>query len=115
MRYKLEWQTVFTSRLHKYYNADPVLYAKTKFITRIEDIDEDDWHTVTRLGGSESSILEQFDTLKKWAEEGTEPIRNVHLYKTEEPSWIEVTGREPDSWDDVAAEAVHENERWKET
>lgn len=94
MRYKLEWQTVSINRLHKYYNADPVLYANTKFVARIKDVDEDDWHTVTREDTNEEQIMDQFNRLKKWADEGTEPIRNVHLYKTEEPSWIEVTGKD---------------------
>lgn len=87
--YRLSWEMVSANLMHKYCNADPMLYKNVTQVVPNSEIPDADWHDVQN---ESSDPWDQYNTLKKWAEEGTEPIRNVKLEKRiDEPRWEEVT------------------------
>jgi len=88
-RGKLTWEMVNQSAMHKYCNADPRVYDNVTQIVPNDQIPDEDWHVVERESDL-ADLEEQYRTLKRWSETGDEPIRNVRLYRSEEPQWVEI-------------------------
>lgn len=73
----------------KYCNADPAHYKNVTQIVPNSQIPDEDWHPVSR---ETTTPWDQYNTLKMWAEDGTEPIRKVRLERlVGEPVWEYVT------------------------
>lgn len=90
-QYRLSWEMVGIQHLYKYYNADPRYYKNTTKVVANSEIPDEDWHTVSKIVNSLKEIESQYKTLKAWAENDEEPIRNVKLEVTEDvPTWKEV-------------------------
>lgn len=86
--YRLSWEMVDVNAMHKYCNADPRYYKNVTQLVPNAEIPDADWHRVER---ETSDPWDQYNTLKQWAADGTEPIRNVKLEKqSSEPQWEEV-------------------------
>lgn len=91
--WKLEWEMVKQVELYKYYNADPTFYKNVTVTTSTDDVDEEDWHIISKEG-TEANLRNQYKGLKRLIEEG-ELIRNVKLFKAVEKTitrWQEVPG-----------------------
>lgn len=41
------------------------------------------WHPTVRESGDRAEIVDQFRVLRRWAETGDEPVRNVRLSRAE--------------------------------
>ena len=77
--------------LWMYSNADPRYYTDTSQTVPNSEIPDESWHEVSRTGEYES-LAGQYHTLKQWALEDREFVRNVKLHKqVSEPQWEEVT------------------------
>lgn len=50
-----------------------------------------DWYPTERVAPGDSDILDQYETLKRWAESGEEQIRNVKLEARKPNDWVEVS------------------------
>lgn len=79
-QYKITWEMVSAVKHPElYYNEGP---NTPNFY-----VPEECWHTVEK---ETDNPWDQYNTLRKWAEEGTEYIRNVHLYElVSSPEWRE--------------------------
>lgn len=87
--YRLSWEMVAPQLMHKYCNADPMMYKNVTQVVPNSQIPDEDWH---RVENESSDPWDQYNTLKRWAEEGAEPIRNVKLERQiSEPRWEEVS------------------------
>lgn len=94
-RYKLSWEIVSPSKMHKYSNADPMFYKDTRQIVPNSQIPDEDWKPVSVEFDEHEleSRRDQFSQLKDWDQADDEFVRNVHLYKMPgEPEWVEIDG-----------------------
>ncbi len=86
--YRLSFETVYTSALHKYCNADPAFYKNVTQITPNSQIPDEDWHLVTR---ETDNPWDQAKVLKMWADQDKDFVRNIKLEKmVSEPAWEQV-------------------------
>lgn len=85
-RYRLSWEMVSAigPGAQFYFNEEPLLGLLP------EDVPDEFWHTVTNERGDLGDIEDQARTLRKWADEGTQLIRNVRLERANEPEFEEV-------------------------
>ena len=89
--YKLTWEMVAVTKLGKYSNADPMVYAHTTQTVPNSQIPDEDWHekSVEFIGDER---LDQYRQLKEWADADEQFVRNVRLHRlVGEPRWEEVT------------------------
>ena len=92
--YKLQWEMVRISNLHKYSNADPMFYKNTTQTVPNSQIPDEDWNlTIVEFDEDQlESRTEQYNNLKQWADADEQFVRNVKLYKLAgEPQWEEIT------------------------
>lgn len=91
--YRLSWEVVDLDKMHLYMNADPRFYKNCTKLVSNADIPDEHWHKVVKVKETkEEDMTGQYETLKKWADEDTDFIRNVKLEKAvlTEPIWEEV-------------------------
>jgi hypothetical protein len=81
---------VRAGRLHKYCNADPRYYSNTRQVVPNSQVDERDWHLISKQVETLEEVRTQYETLLQWAKEDREFVRNVKLYEAGEPVWREV-------------------------
>jgi hypothetical protein len=87
--YRVLFETVNTSALHKYCNANPVMFENTTQTVPNSQIPDEDWHPVE--GRATDNPWQQYSQLRQWVREDREFVRNVRLQKmTSEPEWAEV-------------------------
>lgn len=87
--YRLSWEMVRLTQLHKYCNADPLYYKNTTQIVPNSEIPDEDWQTVSK---ETSDPWDQFHQLKEWANNDEQFIRNVKLEKmATAPEWVDIT------------------------
>ena len=90
--YRVRFEVVGQQALKKYSNADPLLYKHTKQTVPNSQSPDEDWHEVT--GHETDNPWDQYNNLKKWADEDREFVRNVRLEKlASEPRWEPVDDR----------------------
>lgn len=91
MRYRLEWEAVSIYQLWRYMDADPAHYAGTTQTVPNSQVPDEHWHIVSREDGDGDSIRSQHATLKGWADNDEQFVRNVRLYELAgAPQWREV-------------------------
>lgn len=56
-----------------------------------EEIPDEHWNLTEVEHDGNEDRLDQYRTLKRWAETGEELVRNVRLWQAREPVWSEVT------------------------
>lgn len=84
--YRLTWEMVKLDCLRKYCNADPSYYKNTIQVVPNSQIPDEDWKPVSK---ETEDPWQQYHTLKQWALEDREFIRNVFLEEAEisPPEW----------------------------
>lgn len=84
--YRLSWEAVGQSELHLYCNADPRWYSHVTQTVPNSQIPDEHWHRIERI---DTNPFQQYNQLKKWADEDREFIRNVTLEQAVkiEPDW----------------------------
>lgn len=90
MIYRLSWEMVGSTKLSKYCNADPLIYSNTTQTVPNSKIPDEDWHAVSK---ETDNPWDQYYTLKSWADQDREFVRNVKLEEqvTSQVTWREVT------------------------
>lgn len=87
-KYRLSWESVGVSELHKYMNADPRFYSNCTQTVPNSEIPDMYWHKVGPKEISGGDDNDQYKTLKEWAEQDREFIRNVLLERcVSQPTW----------------------------
>src|SRR5690349_876245 len=84
--YRIQFEMVKPSELHKYCNADPTYYKNVTQTVPNSQIPDEDWYEVTSRASY--TPWEQYDNLRRWADQDIEFVRNVRLEKmVAEPQW----------------------------
>lgn len=87
--YRIRFELVAISELHKYCNADPAYFKNTTQLVPNSQIPDDDWYEV--ITPETASPFTQFNQLRKWSNEDREFVRNVRLERmVNEPEWTEI-------------------------
>jgi hypothetical protein len=86
--YRLSWEMVLASELWRYSNADPLTHKNTTQTVPNSRIPDEHWHLVQK---TDTDPWAQYNTLRKWAKEDRDFVRNVRLEKqVSEPEWEDV-------------------------
>lgn len=84
LRYKTTWEMVSP------FAAGGAFYRGDDPACRPEDVPDDWWHTTEVEHNGDADRLDQYETLKGWAETGEQLIRNVQLWSMPVGEWAEV-------------------------
>lgn len=83
--YRLSWEMVKQRSLRHFCNADPLLYKNVTQTVPNSEIPDEHWDPISK---ETSDPWSQFTTLRKWADEDRQFVRNVRLEKqVSEPRW----------------------------
>lgn len=74
--YRLSWEMVDQRELWRYCNADPNFYKNTTQTVPNSQIPDEHWHPLSKMT---DNPWQQFNTLREWAAQDREFVRNVRL------------------------------------
>lgn len=83
IEYRLSWEMVGQSSLRLFCNADPVFFKNVTQTVPNSQIPDEHWHPVEKIT---NDPWQQYDTLRRWADEDREFVRNVRLQQREAPA-----------------------------
>jgi hypothetical protein len=90
--YRVRFETVSISELHKYCNADPRFYKNVTQLVPNSQIPDEDWHEV--LGHETDNPWDQFNNLMTWVLADREFVRKVTVELQPDPTWRPLSAEE---------------------
>ncbi len=65
----------------------PDLYTANEFLGPVSAMKEEDWSPTENVTKDEGQAQDQYKTLSKWEQDGSQPIRNVRIECRDPGEW----------------------------